>query len=448
MTDWNIALGVKPMQIDFATPLMQAARLHAQEQEAQQQQQKYRMTEMNSEARGLAAYADKPEFAQKWGESADRMLQKGLIDPQTHQQWRDNPSPLMLKQMLAQSETPEMSFRRDESVRSQKNADREFTANQGFRSEQLALSKRAADRADDKTPANFVADPNAPGGYRPIGPADPAYKASVAEAEARAKGNIPQAVYPGAEFVVPNKAGEGALYKVPQAPVAPGALMPDATAEHLAERVLAGDTRALIGLGRGAQGAENLTKIQGIVAAKAKERGMDASDILAKASENAGITAQQRTFGTQTAKMAVNATEAGGAIELGRAASAAVPRTNWVPVNRAIQAYQSGTSDPALAKFGAANLAIINTYARAINPNGVGTVHDKEHAERLLSTATGPEAYSAILDQMNAEIDIAHKAAPKAKKELEELRKGGKTQPSDAAPAKPGVIDFRSYFGN
>lgn len=209
-----------------------------------------------------------------------------------------------------------------------------------------------------------------------------------------------------------------------------GAPMPEETADFLAERVLNGDNRALVGLGRGAQGAENLTKIQTLVAKKAADRGMNPQDILEKVAEASGLNAQQRTFGTQTAKMAVNATEAQGAIELGRKASEGVPRGNWVPVNRVIQAYQSGTSDPALAKFGAANLAIVNTYARAINPTGVPHAADKEHAMALLSTATGPAAYNALLDQLNAEINIAHSAAPKAKQELEDIRKGKTPQPS------------------
>lgn len=213
-----------------------------------------------------------------------------------------------------------------------------------------------------------------------------------------------------------------------------GKPLPDDTADFLAERVLAGDGKALIGLGRGAQGAENISRIQGLVAQKARERGMDASDILAKVAEQSGLGAQQRTFGTQVARMAVNATEAQGAIELGRKASADVPRGNWVPITKAIQAFQSGTSDPKLAKFGAANLAIINTYARAISPTGQPTIHDKEHAEKLLSTATGPEAYNAILDQMNAEIEIAHAAPTKAKKEMEAIRKSGKNDADVALP--------------
>jgi hypothetical protein len=217
-----------------------------------------------------------------------------------------------------------------------------------------------------------------------------------------------------------------------------GATMPDETADFAAERVLAGDTKALVGLGRGAQGAENIVKVQTLVAKKAAERGMNPQDILAKTAEQSGLTAQQRTFGTQVARMAVNSTEAQGAIELGRQASAAVPRTNWTPINRIIQKGQVIASDPALAQFGAANLAIINTYARAISPTGVPTVHDKEHAEQLLSTATGPEAYNAVLDQMNKEIEIAHAAPLKAKKEMENIRKSGGTE----APQQPKQQSF------
>lgn len=239
-----------------------------------------------------------------------------------------------------------------------------------------------------KAPAGYVRNPD--GTMAPVkgGPADPEQVAAVTKAKAT------------------------------------GGTLPDDTADWLAERVIAGDARALTNLGRGAQGAENIIKVQSLAARKAAERGLNPNDILAKVAEQSGLTASQRTFGTQVAKMAINATEAQGAIDLGRAASKAVPRTGWVPINKLIQAYQAGTSDPKLIQFAAANLAIVNTYARAISPSGVPTVHDKEHAEKLLSTATGPEAYTALLDQLNKEIDIAHAAPSKAKEELERIRKG------------------------
>ncbi len=61
---------------------------------------------------------------------------------------------------------------------------------------------------------------------------------------------------------------------------------------------------------------------------------------------------------------------------------------------------QANTGDPALKQFVAANNTIINTFARAISPTGSPTVSDKEHAREMLSTADSPEAYAAVLQQM------------------------------------------------
>lgn len=286
----------------------------------------------------------------------------------------------------------------------------QFSQTLGVHKDQAAETRRYHDILDQnrkdatderKTRTGYIRNPD--GSMSPIkgGPADPEQLAAVAKAKQT------------------------------------GGLLPEDTADFLAERVLAGDTKALIGLGRGAQGAENISKIQTLAARKAAERNLNPSDILAKTAEQSGLTASQRTFGTQIAKMAVNSTEAQGAIELGREASAAVPRTNWVPINKLIQAGQVITSDPKLIQFAAANLAIVNTYARAISPTGTPTVHDKEHAEKLLSTATGPEGYNALLNQLNKEIEIAHAAPLKAKKELEAIRTAPKTtDPNAFAPVQ------------
>lgn len=218
-----------------------------------------------------------------------------------------------------------------------------------------------------------------------------------------------------------------------------GAQIPDATADFLAERVITGDSKALVGLGRGAQGAENIIRIQTLVAQKAAERGLNASDILAKIAEQSGLTASQRTFGTQIAKMAVNSTEAEGAIQQGLEVSKNVPRTKFVPINKLVQMAEGNISDPDLLEFRAANLAIINTYARAISPTGTPTVHDKEEAMKVVSEATSPEAYERVMRRMLKEIAIAHAAPAQAKKELERIRKASNSaEPAHvAAEAKP-----------
>lgn len=111
---------------DPATPLAQAAKIRAAEIEQQQQQFKLMQAELGSEARGLQTFVNSPEFPQRWAESIDRLAQKGVLPPQAVQQWRNTPSPLLLKSIIAQTENPELTFRREEAARSQKNSDRVF----------------------------------------------------------------------------------------------------------------------------------------------------------------------------------------------------------------------------------------------------------------------------------------------------------------------------------
>src|SRR5574343_496140 len=121
---------------DPATPLAQAAKLQVADQEMRANQFKQAQLEIGSEARGLAAVQNSPEFPARWAEAADRMLQKGLLTPQVHAQWRNTPSPLLLKQMIAQTEDPTLSFRKDEAVRDQGNQNRNYL-----------LAKRRVDQA-------------------------------------------------------------------------------------------------------------------------------------------------------------------------------------------------------------------------------------------------------------------------------------------------------------
>lgn len=111
---------------DPATPLAQAGKLQAMEQENRAAQFKQIQTEIGSEARGLQPFVNTPEFPARWAEAADRMVQKGLLDPQTHARVRNSPSPLMLKQMISSTEDPTLTFRKEEAKRSQGNLDRDW----------------------------------------------------------------------------------------------------------------------------------------------------------------------------------------------------------------------------------------------------------------------------------------------------------------------------------
>lgn len=130
---------------DPATPLAQAAKLQAVEQETRAAQFKQAQLEIGSEARGLQPFVNTPEFPAKWAETSDRLLQKGLINPQMHAQWRNAPSPLLLKQMIAQTEDPTLTLNKEKFEQEKKST--AFT--QSIQQQQLALAKRASDRADE-----------------------------------------------------------------------------------------------------------------------------------------------------------------------------------------------------------------------------------------------------------------------------------------------------------
>lgn len=200
---------------------------------------------------------------------------------------------------------------------------------------------------------------------------------------------------------------------------------PSLTPEAIAfggEQLARGDKSVLANLGRGAQGAENVTALRNEAVKYAIAHGIDPRKAMDAAAEYMGQQASERTLGTQEANAITAGTEASNALLIGRGANAALPRGNFVPVNQAVQAWQSGNSDPRIAKFGQAMATIANTYARAVNPKGLP--HEAVVADTLkrLSSAQGPEALNAILDVMQQEIDLAEKSPNQAREIMKENR--------------------------
>lgn len=273
------------------------------------------------------------------------------------------------------------------------------------------LAKRRVDLSEDKTPS----------GYRktdtgleaiPGGPTDPETVAKLAKAKATSSS------------------------------------MDDETADFLADRVLAGDTRALIGLGRGAQGAENLAKINQLVAQKARE-GKPVSDaarsILANAAQQSGYVAAERAQAQIMAKLSVYGRTAYNAMDMAERMSDEVPRTQFVPINKAINAWKTNSGDPKIVALGQAIETLTNEYARAIG-GGHGTVSDKEHARERLSAAQTPEQLRAVIGTMRQEILLAEHAMPAARQQIRDVynpsAKGEVTtiEGPKSAPGTPPVV--------
>jgi len=216
-------------------------------------------------------------------------------------------------------------------------------------------------------------------------------------------------------------------------PEAETAVLTPQVLDTMAEQALAGDKSVFTGLGRGAQGAKNIVALRTAMNNKMLENGWSGKDIAAKNAEFIGLTSGQRTLGTRTANIEMAGTEFNNMIPLAREASALVPRSGFLPFGKANVMFDEQTNDPALRQFAAANNSLVNTYARAISPTGQPTIHDKEHAREMLSTAFDQRSYNATLDQLEREIAAARKS-PGQVRESFNRSITGRPEQSTAAP--------------
>ena len=230
----------------------------------------------------------------------------------------------------------------------------------------------------------------------------------------------------------------------------------DETLTSMAEQYLAGDKSVFQNLGRGAQGAANVVALRQRVTRVAKEAGMSPDQVALAQAEFTGMGAAQRSLGTRSANFGLAEKEAYAMADLVTEASSKVPRTQFMPINKAIIAYENKTGDPEARQFGAALNSFINAYARAVSPIGTPTVSDKDHARSMLSTADSHEALTAIVGQLKREMDAAGAAPGAVQKQMRERQsqsaarvtdRGGAAQMSAfgseadaAAAAKAGKI--------
>lgn len=314
---------------------------------------------------------------------------------------------------------------------------------------------------DDKIPQGFAQDDNGTMHFVQGGPADPAYIAARKQSEETIpvgfqktdkglepipggpadpnylrmkaqQGNDPNATHvlgKGGEIYKNNP--DGTITVVHKNEEGADASLSDDATKAMASQYLAGDRTVLQNLGRGAQGAANIVKLREEITKQAHDAGMSAKDIITTFNEQAGNLAGQRTVGTRAANISLAANEANNMIPIALAASEKVPRGNWMPWNKMVQAYQTGTSSPELASFVAATNSLVNAYVRAVSPSGVPTDSMREHAYSMLNSAQGPEAFKSVVATMQKEMQSALAAPEQVRKEL---RGEGKSNEGEKAP--------------
>lgn len=158
------------------------------------------------------------------------------------------------------------------------------------------------------------------------------------------------------------------------------------------------------------------------------------ADVIANQAELVGIKAGQRTIGTKQAQIEMAVTEAKNMAPLALQASNAVDRTKYPTLNSFLLAAEKGTGDENVVRLGVATNSLINIYARAINPTGVATVSDKDHARELLAAAWSKGQYAAGVDQLMKELAAAQKSPPQVRGAMREAITGKKTEGKTEAP--------------
>jgi hypothetical protein len=209
------------------------------------------------------------------------------------------------------------------------------------------------------------------------------------------------------------------------------------TLTKMADQYLAGDRSVLVNLGRGAQGATDLKALRQRIAERMDDKGVTPEQQAVKMAEFQGMTAGQRALGTRTANVEMAANEARNMMPIALEAAAAVPRTHWTPINKLIERWQTGIeSDPAQAKFAAANFSLVNSYVRAIAPTGVPPESARLHALQMLSGAMSHESYKAVVATMDQEMRAAlHSPGQVMDKFRQMYGGGGGHTPAAGAPA-------------
>jgi hypothetical protein len=150
-----------------------------------------------------------------------------------------------------------------------------------------------------------------------------------------------------------------------------------------------------------------------------KETGMNAAEAgtelanrqINYRAKSSSSTAGARTAATVVANLEIASNEAKQMIQVARDLASKVNVGQFKSLNAIENAVKRGTGDANIVKLDTALNSLVNSYARAINPKGIPTVSDKEHARATVDAALSSGQLSGIFDVMDTEMTVALGAA-------------------------------------
>ena len=135
------------------------------------------------------------------------------------------------------------------------------------------------------------------------------------------------------------------------------------------------------------------------------------ADLNAIGLDQTSATAGARTAGATQANISIASDEANRMIGVTRGLIPKIKATDFPSLNSIKNAIDKGTGGPDIVALNTSLNSLINSYARAINPKGVATVSDKNHARDLINSAMSKGQLEAALNVMQLEMEAALGAA-------------------------------------
>ena len=172
-----------------------------------------------------------------------------------------------------------------------------------------------------------------------------------------------------------------------------------------------------LGMGAMAAAARSkiLTRAGELAMGGGKSAAAAAADVASSKNEQAGAAAAAKAVGSQIANVNLAATEVKQMIPVLQSYVAKVNPSDYPTLNAAGNYVASKTGDPNIVAMAASMNALVNTYARAINPKGAPTVSDKDHAREILNAGMSKGQINSALDVINREMAAALASGPEVR---------------------------------
>lgn len=329
--------------------------------------------------------------------------------------------------------------------------------------DELAIQRQTAARLANPVPAGYQRNPDGSLAFQRGGPEDPMTVQAQAAAKARADAENPSfsttPIYgqdtdpnsPTYGRTVIMQAGKNGSLVRSQMPTGTDIIgnSPDSIKTRATRYLDTGDDTIINPRNfSGPQGQADYRALQNEIETQRSARGMRPDEISSNKVDykalQAGASAGARTKAVRETNLDLILRAADAAIPAAMEASDALPRSDFVPLNKLIQRGQVMTSDPRLLKFGMANLQLAEHWARAMNPTGVMRESDRDKALNYLDTAMGNGTYKAGVGQLRTQIQRERDAVHGSGTDYDIARiNGGRpikvASPDEAAMYPPGT---------